>query len=57
MINMPTRHCKTNYATIALPVFVLGHNPSTHIVVVSHTLDLAAKFGDDFRKLVESPFV
>lgn len=57
MVNMPPRYGKTSLITASFPVFVLGHDPSTPIIVVSHTLDLVRKFGNYFRRLVESPLV
>jgi hypothetical protein len=42
--------------SIALPAFILGHDPTKRIIVVSNGLDLAAKLGGDIRSILSAPF-
>ena len=41
IINLPPRHLKSLLASIALPAWWLGHDPSTQILCVSYAQDLA----------------
>src|SRR5690242_9936673 len=43
IITLPPRHAKSIMASIAFPAFVLGHDPTTRVVCVSYSADLAAK--------------
>lgn len=54
IINLPPRSLKSILASVALPAFCLGHDPTTKIICVSYAQTLAAKFGRDFRKVVRS---
>jgi predicted phage terminase large subunit-like protein len=54
MINVPPRTLKSMIVSIAWPAFLLGHNPTRKIFVVSHSLDLAEVLHADFRKIVDS---
>lgn len=56
MISVAPRHLKSVCGSVLLPAFVLGRNPSQKIVVVSYGKDLAREHGEQFRKLVSSPF-
>jgi predicted phage terminase large subunit-like protein len=54
IINMPPRHLKSIIVSVALPAFLLGHDPSRRIICVSYGNDLSAKHAADFRTIIES---
>ena len=54
MINLPPRYLKSIMTSIAFPAFVLGHDPTKRIIVVSYAMDLAVKHANDFRAIVNS---
>jgi hypothetical protein len=56
IINMPPRSLKSITASVALPAYVLGLDPSKRIICVSYSGDLARKHSNDFRALIDSPF-
>lgn len=56
IINLPPRHLKSVIASVALPAWLLGHDPTCRIVCVSYSGDLAAKFTRDFRRVITSPW-
>ena len=43
IINLPPRHLKSLMASVALPAWCLGHDPSAQILCVSYAQDLADK--------------
>src|SRR5262245_45400134 len=47
IINLPPRFLKSLIASIAFPVFVLGHDPTRRLLVISYGLELAARFAYD----------
>jgi hypothetical protein len=49
IINIPPRNLKSICSSVALPAFLLGHNPTKKIICVSYSDDLAAKFSNDCR--------
>jgi hypothetical protein len=53
IINAP-RGLKSLITSVSFPAFVLGHDPSRHIIGVSYGADLAVKLGNDFRAIVDS---
>jgi predicted phage terminase large subunit-like protein len=53
IINMPPRSLKSVIASVAFPAFVLGHDPTQRIICVSYSSDLARRFSNDFRALIE----
>ena len=55
IINMPPRSLKSLSASIALPVWMLGRNPSAQIISVAGTRDLTKDFEASTRKLMASP--
>ena len=55
IINFPPRSLKSMMTSVAWPAFVLGNEPSKHIVVVSYGTDLAIKLTNDFRMVINSP--
>lgn len=54
IINMPPRHLKSFIASVALPAFILGHDPTAKIVCISYSDELAKTLARDFRRIVES---
>jgi len=55
IITVPPRHLKSIIASVALPAWYLGHNPSERIVCVSYSADLAKTHANDFRRVVTDP--
>lgn len=54
IINVPPRSLKSVCTSVALPAFILGHNPSARVICVSYAQPLAAKMSRDFRKVIGS---
>ena len=54
LITVPPRSLKSIMCSVAFPAFVLGHDPTKHLVVPSYSADLAIKHGTDFRLVVNS---
>ncbi|WP_243295913.1 phage terminase large subunit [Geothrix mesophila] len=52
IINLPPRHFKSLFASIALPAFWLGRDPSAKIVCASYTQDLANKLARSCRQVM-----
>lgn len=55
IITVPPRHLKSIIASVALPAWHLGHNPSERVVCVSYSAELAKTHSDDFRRVVTDP--
>ncbi|MBR3632762.1 MAG: phage terminase large subunit [Elusimicrobiaceae bacterium] len=53
IINVPPRYMKSIICSVALPAFLLGHNPKERILCVSYSDELAAKMASDQRKIME----
>jgi hypothetical protein len=43
VINLPPRHFKTFMGSICLPAWILAHNPSAKIIILTYGQDLADK--------------
>lgn len=56
IISVPPRHLKSFAATIAFGAWVLGHDPSKHILFMTYGQDLSDEFAQKVRTLMESPF-
>ena len=54
IINMPPRHLKSICASVALPAFILGLDPTRRIICVSYSQDLAIKHANDCRTVMSS---
>ena len=54
IINLPPRYMKSIICSIALPAYLLGHNPQERILCVSYADELALKLALDCRKVMES---
>ena len=56
ILNLPPRTLKSFIASVALPAWLLGRNPSTRIICASYADELSTKFSRDCRALLETPF-
>jgi predicted phage terminase large subunit-like protein len=54
IINIPPRHLKSICASVALPAFLLGHDPTRKVICVSYSDDLAVKFSNDCRAVMQA---
>ena len=54
VINVPPRSGKSLIASVAWPMFLLGHDPSLRLICVSHTEELARKFNVDRRTVAQA---
>ena len=55
IVTVPPRHLKSIIASVALPAWYLGHNPSERVVAVSYSAELAKTHANDFRRVVTDP--
>src|ERR1700689_4074207 len=55
IITVPPRPLKSIIASVALPAWYLGHNPSERVVCVSYSAELAKTHANDFRRVVTDP--
>lgn len=56
IITIPPRYLKSIAASVALPAFVLGRDPTAQIVNVSYAQDLATKHAHDTRVVMLEPW-
>ena len=56
IINVPPRSLKSVCASVALPAWLMGHNPSLRIICSSYGQDLASKHALDTRIVMDDPF-
>jgi predicted phage terminase large subunit-like protein len=54
VITIPPRHLKSICTSVALPAFILGHDPTRRMICVSYSTDLAVKHANDFRTVIKS---
>jgi predicted phage terminase large subunit-like protein len=54
IINIPPRNLKSICASVALPAFLLGRDPTKKIICVSYSDDLATKFSNDCRAVMRA---
>jgi hypothetical protein len=54
IINLPPRSLKSLITSVAFPAFVLGHDPTKRIIAVSYGSDLAIKFSNDCRVILNA---
>ena len=54
IINLPPRSLKSLLTSVAFPAFVLGHDPTKRIIAVSYGSDLAIKFANDCRVILNA---
>jgi len=55
IITVPPRNLKSICASVALPAFTLGHDPTRKFICLSFAQSLAEKHGNDCRALMQSP--
>jgi predicted phage terminase large subunit-like protein len=53
-IALPPRSLKSIIVSIALPAWLMGHNPATQIICASYGQDLADKLASDCRQVMQS---
>jgi predicted phage terminase large subunit-like protein len=56
LITQPPRSLKSTCVSIAYVAWLLGHNPTRRIIVVSYSNDLAADLHRHFRMIIEAPW-
>jgi hypothetical protein len=54
IVNVTPRHLKSLLASVALPAFILGHDPSVQIICISYAMELAEKLARDCRSIMTS---
>lgn len=54
VINLPPRNLKSICASVALPAWILGHDPTKRIICLSYSFELAAKHSRECRAVMES---
>ena len=54
VINLPPRHLKTFLAAIYLPAWLLAHNPSAKIMIITYSDQLAADITYKIRRVLQS---
>lgn len=54
-VSMPPRFGKSESIAFLFVAWYLGHHPSHHIMMVTHTASLSADFGRKVRNLIDSP--
>ena len=54
IVNIPPRHLKSLAASIALPAWLLGHDPTLAIINVTYGQELSDKFARDCRAIMMS---
>ena len=54
IINLPPRYLKSLVTSVAFPAFLLGHDPTKRVIVVSYGADLAVKLANDCRVVINS---
>jgi predicted phage terminase large subunit-like protein len=54
VICLPPRHFKSTIGSVALPAFILGHNPAAKIICASYGEDLAKDFSTQTRRFMMS---
>src|SRR3982074_2494343 len=55
IINVPPRNLKSLCASVALPAWFLGKNPSERVIVASYSDLLSRTHSNDFRRLINDP--
>ncbi len=56
LITMPPRSLKSHLVSVAGPAWLCGHDPTQKVLTVSHGIDLAVSFGNQWRQLVLAPW-
>ena len=53
LVAMPPRSLKSTFWSVVFPAWSMGHDPSLRIVCASYSQELAGKFSQDFRRIVD----
>ena len=56
VITLPPRSAKSLYTSVALPAWILGHNPSKRIITASYGQALTVDLSANFRRILKSPW-
>jgi hypothetical protein len=56
IVNVPPRHLKSHATSIAFPAWVLGHDPSKHILSVTYAQDFSDLLARQSRTIMTSQF-
>ena len=56
IITLPPRHLKSIAASVALPAWILGRDPTRKIICASYSQELALKHARDTRAVMEAPW-
>jgi len=56
ILNLPPRSLKSIAASVALVAWYLGHHPEREVICASYGQDLASKFAQDCRKIMQAPW-
>jgi predicted phage terminase large subunit-like protein len=56
LINQPPRSLKSICVSVAYVAWLLGHDPTRRIIVVSYANDLAAELHRQFRMVIDAPW-
>ncbi len=54
-ICMPPRHLKSSCVSVALPAYVLGHNPKEEVMCVSYAIELSRGFAMQTQRMMQTP--
>ena len=55
MVLMPPGSAKSSYSSVLFPTYFMGRHPEKSVIAVSHTDELAARFGRRVRNVVATP--
>jgi hypothetical protein len=56
LINMPPRSLKSLCISVAYVAWLLGHDPTRRVIVVSYSNELAAELHRQFRMIIDAPW-
>ena len=56
LVTIPPRHLKSITAAVALPAWVLGHDPSARVMVATYGDDLSREHADAFSRVISAPW-
>ena len=54
IVNMPPRHTKSEFASTYFPSWVLGRNSKLKVMQITHTAELAFRFGRRVRDIIDA---
>jgi hypothetical protein len=55
-VNFPPRMLKSFICSVVFPAFILGHDPTKRVIVLSYSAELAIKLSNDFRAIITAPW-